>query len=72
MKVIYALHELNNEECKENMKNLLGFISEKSNGKSYIYSLVKEFAINNSELYINSNLVDLLNKIYQEERGPIF
>lgn len=72
MKVIYALNELNNEECKENMKNLLSFISQKSNGKSYIYGLVKEFAINNSELYINSNLVDLLNKIYQEERGPIF
>lgn len=42
------------------------------NRKSYVYNLIKEFAINNNNLYKSSNLVDLLNRIYREERGEIF
>lgn len=72
MKFVYSQELLDNQECKDNIRNLLEFISEKPNGKAYIYDLVKEFAIQNNDLYIHSNLVDLLNRIYQEERGPIF
>lgn len=72
MKYIYSQELLNNTECKENIKKLLEFISETPKGKTYVYDLIKEFAIQNNDLYIRSNLVDLLNRIYQEERGPIF
>ncbi len=72
MKIIYSQELSNTNECKENIKHLLEFISETPKGKTYVYDLIKEFAIQNNDLYIKSNLVDLLNKIYQEERGPIF
>ena len=62
------------DECNDNMKNLLTFISEieKDNWKNYVYRLIKTFAISNNDLYLNSNLLDLMNRIYQEERGDIF
>jgi hypothetical protein len=72
MKIVYKSDV--QDECHENMKSLLTTISEiKSNNcKQYIYKLIKTFAINNNEIYIKSNLVELMNKIYQEERGEIF
>lgn len=62
------------DECHENMKSLLTYISEiKLNDcKQYVYELIKAFAINNNDIYLTSNLLDLMNKIYQEERGDIF
>lgn len=71
MKIIYK-EDIDYQNCKVNIKNLLNEISYKPEGKSYVYNLIKEFAINNYSLYINSNLVDLLNRIYREERGEIF
>lgn len=72
MKIVYKNDVY--DECHDNMKNLLTFISEieKDNCKNYVYRLIKTFAINNNELYLNSNLLELMNKIYQEERGDIF
>ena len=59
-----------------NMKNLLTFISElkneKKDCKDYVYNLIKSFAIQNDKLYLQSNLLTLLNKIYEEKRGTIF
>jgi hypothetical protein len=72
MKIVYKNDIY--DECHDNMKNLLTFISEldQENCKNYVYRLIKTFAISNNELYLNSNLLDLMNKIYQEERGDIF
>jgi len=72
MELIYQSVEPGIEECRDNMRDLLDVISMKDDGKNYVYELIKEFAIKNGELYINTNLVDLLNRIYKEERGPIF
>ena len=62
MKYIYSRELKNNEECRNNIRRLLQEISEKPNGKIYVYDLIKQFAIKNNELYIKSNLLDLLNK----------
>jgi hypothetical protein len=72
MKIIYKKSVT--DESHENMKELLTYISEFAEGdyKLYIYKLLKTFAIMHNELYLNSNLVDLMNKIHQEERGEIF
>jgi len=72
MKIVYKNDVY--DECHDNMKNLLTFISEieRENCKNYVYRLIKTFAISNNELYLNSNLLELMNKIYQEERGDIF
>lgn len=72
MKIVYKNDIY--DDCHDNMKNVLTFLSEieKENCKNYVYRLIKNFAINNNELYLNSNLLDLMNKIYQEERGDIF
>ena len=72
MKLIYYSTEHGIDECKDNIRDLLDVISEKPDGKNYVYQLIKDFAIQNGDLYIKSNLVELLNRIYQEERGPIF
>lgn len=72
MKFIYSQDVIDNEECRVNIRELLEFISEKPQGKEYIYNLIKEFAIYNNDIYMHSNLVDLLNRIYKELRGPIF
>lgn len=69
MSVIYGKRLI---KCKENMLNLLTFISFESNCKSYVYRLLKEFAIANNELYLTSNLLELMNDIYKGERGLIF
>jgi hypothetical protein len=72
MKIVYKNDIY--DECHDNMKNLLTFLSEieKDICKNYVYRLIKTFAISNNDLYLNSNLLDLMNKIYQEERGDIF
>lgn len=77
MKHIYnrkslSSNEIIEEECKTNMLTLLHNISTKSNGQSYIYNLIKEFGISDYNLYINSNLIELMNDIYKAERGDIF
>jgi len=53
------------------MKILLTYVSEIENKdcKHYVYNLIKKFAIKNNEIYISSNLLDLMNRIYQEKRG---
>jgi hypothetical protein len=57
-----------------NMKNLLTSISEiKSNEcQNYIYRLIKTFAIDYKEIYLRSNLLELMNNISQQQRGEIF
>lgn len=72
MKIVYKNDVY--DECHDNIKHLLTFIAEieKDNCTNYVYRLIKTFAINNNDLYLNSNLLDLMNRIYQEERGEIF
>jgi hypothetical protein len=62
------------DESHKNMLELLTYISEIAEGtyKPYIYKLLKTFAIMHNDLYLSSNLVELMNKIHQEERGEIF
>jgi hypothetical protein len=70
---LYEIYSYEMESCCENMRILLTFISEsKESAKKYVYRLIKSFAIKNNELYLNSNLLDLMNRIYKEERGEIF
>ena len=71
MKIIYK-EDIDYSNCKKNIKWLLNDISLMPGGNTYVYNLIKEFAISNNTLYLNSNLVDLLNRIYKEERGDIF
>ncbi|MCQ2816795.1 MAG: calponin homology domain-containing protein [archaeon] len=58
-----------------NMKRLLTFISRKNKRftkidcKDYVYNLIKKFAIQNDKLYLQSNLLDLMNRIYNKKRG---
>jgi len=70
MKIVYT----SNSTCQINMKILLTYISELSNKdcKHYVYTLIKNFAIKNNDIYITSNLLDLMNRIYQEERGKLY
>lgn len=60
----------------ENMKALLTFISElkseTNDCKGYVYKLIKTFAIQNDKKYLKSNLLDLMNSIYNEKRGKLF
>ena len=74
MKHIYS--DEMEEEPRRNMKELLTFISEikseKNDCKKYVYKLMKTFAIQNDKLYIKSNLLDLMNTIYNDKRGKIF
>ena len=77
MRHIYGRKNLSSEipeeqACKENMLSLLNDISSKENGQTYIYNLIKEFGIIDYNLYISSNLIDLMNDIYKAERGDIF
>jgi hypothetical protein len=72
MKLVYKNDV--SDECHENMKSLLNYLSEikTHNCKQYVYKLIKSFAINNNDIYMTSNLVELMNRIYQQERGDIF
>ena len=74
MKHIYS--DEMEEEPRRNMKELLTFISEiksqNNDCKKYVYKLMKTFAIQNDKLYIKSNLLDLMNTIYNDKRGKIF
>ena len=72
MKIIYK--SLYDEECLNNMRYLLTYISEIKFDfcREYIYRLIKDFAINNNEYYLKSNLVDLMNNLYKKLRGDIF
>ena len=74
MKIIYGDDVM--DEPHKNMKTLLTTISEiKAEGvdcKTYVYTLIKTFAIQNDKKYLKSNLLDLLNSIYFEKRGNIF
>lgn len=74
MKIIYSDDII--EQPHENMETLLTFISElkseKNDCKEYIYLLIKTFAIQNDKIYLKSNLLGLLNSIYDEKRGAIF
>ena len=63
---------LNDEDCSNNMKTLLTYICETKNMKQYVYELIKEFAINNNNIYLKSNLLDLMNLLHQSLRGDIF
>lgn len=78
MKYIYDYsmqdYENENDVSPENMKILLTFISEIKihECQSYIYRLIKSFAIQNNEIYLKSNLLELMNRISQEQRGDIF
>lgn len=58
----------------DNLRILLTFISEikAHDCQIYIYKLIKTFAIQNNDIYLRSNLLDLMNKISQQERGEIF
>ena len=72
MKIIYK--SLYDEECLNNMKYLLTYISEIKFDfcMEYIYRLIKDFAIHNNDYYLKSNLVDLMNNLYKKLRGEIF
>jgi len=73
LEILYEIYSYEIENCCENMRILLTFISEsKESAKKYVYRLIKSFAIKNNGLYLNSNLLDLMNRIYREERGEIF
>ncbi len=67
-------YELNLDLARHNMKILLTFISEikYKDCQSYIYKLIKTFAIEHNEIYLRSNLLDLMNNISQLQRGDIF
>jgi len=74
MKIIYSDEVIS--EPHNNMKTLLTTISEikseNNDCKTYVYKLIKTFAIQNDKKYLKSNLLDLLNSIYFEKRGDIF
>lgn len=74
MKLIYSDDLI--DKPQENMKALLTFISElkseNNDCKGYVYKLIKTFAIQNDKKYLKSNLLDLMNSIYNEKRGKIF
>jgi len=68
------VYESNSPMVQQNMKTLLTYISELDDQdcKHYVYTLIKNFAIKNNDMYIGSNLLDLMNRIYQEERGNTY
>lgn len=68
MKLIYMTEDYT---CHENMKDILTYVSniDLEMCKKYAYSLIKQFAIQNNQMYLESNLLELMNKISQEERG---
>ena len=73
LEMLLEIYSYDVENCCDNMRILLTFISDSTEkSKKYVYRLIKSFAIKNNDLYLNSNLLDLMNRIYQEERGEIF
>jgi hypothetical protein len=66
--------------CKESVKEFLeqlheGIDAEQSSSdllKEFDYEVIKAFAKENSEAYLQSNLIDLMNHVVEKRRVEIF
>jgi hypothetical protein len=73
-------------ECKENVHDFLEELHDGSDEcigtdtqcnstdelRSFVYESIKAFAEANQKAYKDSNLVELMNKVVAQKRGPIF
>ena len=69
-----------NEQCKENCKEFLETLHEADDEdmmateclKEFVYRVIKAFAKENSEAYLQSNLIELMNHVVEKRRQEIF
>jgi hypothetical protein len=66
--------------CKENAKDFLEVLHEGGEEdqdstdllKEFVYHVIKAFAKENSEAYLQSNLIELMNHVVEKRRVEIF
>jgi len=57
------------QRAKENVLDLLEFLAQESEGfKEYVYQILKRFAEKSHKRFLQTNIVDFMNKLARDRR----